>query len=104
MTTVRDVHPYVIIGGHRGDVMAVVGSRMAHPEDDEDIDALPLIERAAIMAAIFASNPMAMRGDVDDEHAWPIVNRARPGAPFDRPPIDEQFGEAEARIRSGEVR
>lgn len=107
MTTVRDVHPYVlrevreVTGRNRGRI--VLAECSPRPEDDEDIDALPLIERAAIMAAIFASNTWAVRGDIDDEQAWPIVSRARPGVPFDRPPIDEQFAEAEARIRTGEV-
>ena len=73
MTTVRDVHPYVlrevreVTGRNRGRL--VLAECSPRPGDDEDIDALPVVEQAAILCSIFAS-------DIDDDLTWDDVEDA----------------------------
>ena len=51
MITVADYHPHVLI----------CVKRDRREDEVEDLEALNLIEQAAIMAAIFASTPWASR-------------------------------------------
>ncbi len=108
MTTVRDVHPCVLVGTRfLSGLPCVTRVRDPEPGDDEEIDALPVSEQAAIACAIHGSDRAGacIFWDMIDVSESAVRVAARAGlfmeSSTSREYIADKWAEAEARIRSG---